>query len=665
MVEGQTAVQQQQPSGAGSSSTTGSGGGSAAVTANVTNSQAQTNGGTSTSTPSASAGAGAGAGATANSAAAAGQATANNATASNNNNNNNNNNNSTANNNNNNNNNNEPDPKTNLIVNYLPQTMSQDEIRSLFVSFGEVESCKLIRDKVTGQSLGYGFVNYVKQEDAEKAINALNGLRLQNKTIKVSIARPSSESIKGANLYVSGLPKNMTQSDLESLFSPYGKIITSRILCDNITGEYLSSLSKGVGFIRFDQRFEADRAIKELNGTTPKNSTEPITVKFANNPSSNKNSMQPLAAYIAPQNTRGGRAFPTNAAAGAAAAAAAAAIHPNAGRYSSVISRYSPLTSDLITNGMIQGNTIASSGWCIFVYNLAPETEENVLWQLFGPFGAVQSVKVIRDLQSNKCKGFGFVTMTNYEEAVLAIQSLNGYTLGNRVLQLAAVVNANAAAAALAANGLVLHNHHHHHNQGSIASNININNNNSYQFGKYHNRQHNTSTNSNNSNLSKQLSKQATSTSNKQQSIMPPPKRLASNTATTAAAADMAIATPPNNSSSSSHTLSNGDAASSSSSSNILKTSTKFIYNKPQNHYELLQQQLQLQQEFAQFLTNVANSAAGGTGTPNNSSSANSSVNHRNGGLGINANTPTGGVSGNKNNSNSNGYVPSWSNYFF
>lgn len=37
-----------------------------------------------------------------------------------------------------------------------------------------------------GQSLGYGFVNYQKQEDAEKAINTFNGLRLQNKTIKVS-----------------------------------------------------------------------------------------------------------------------------------------------------------------------------------------------------------------------------------------------------------------------------------------------------------------------------------------------------------------------------------------------------------------------------------------------------------------------------------------------
>lgn len=40
---------------------------------------------------------------------------------------------------------------------------------------------------LAGQSLGYGFVNYVRPEDAEKAINTLNGLRLQNKTIKVSI----------------------------------------------------------------------------------------------------------------------------------------------------------------------------------------------------------------------------------------------------------------------------------------------------------------------------------------------------------------------------------------------------------------------------------------------------------------------------------------------
>lgn len=103
--------------------------------------------------------------------------------------------------------------------------------------------------------------------------------------------------------------------------------------------------------------------------------------------------------------------------------------------------RYSPLAGDLLANPLLAGNAINGTGWCIFVYNLAPDTEENLLWQLFGPFGAVQSVKVIRYLQTNKCKGFGFVTMTNYDEALVAIQSLNGYTLGNRVLQVSFKTN--------------------------------------------------------------------------------------------------------------------------------------------------------------------------------------------------------------------------------
>ncbi|KAG8176240.1 hypothetical protein JTE90_021342 [Oedothorax gibbosus] len=146
------------------------------------------------------------------------------------------------------------DSKTNLIVNYLPQTMTQEEIRSLFSSIGEVESCKLIRDKVTaGQSLGYGFVNYVRAEDAEKAISTLNGLRLQNITIKllcgvaslrvcwqVSYARPSSEAIKGANLYVSGPPRPSPNRTSRLSSPPSGAssppefcVITSQDFCNS------------------------------------------------------------------------------------------------------------------------------------------------------------------------------------------------------------------------------------------------------------------------------------------------------------------------------------------------------------------------------------------------------------------------------------------------
>ena len=110
------------------------------------------------------------------------------------------------------------------------------------------------------------------------------------------------------------------------------------------------------------------------------------------------------------------------------------------------VCRYSPLDGALSLPG---GNLMppsGCSGWCLFVYNLAPETEENVLWQLFGPFGAVQNVKVMRDLSTHKCKGFGFVTMTNYDEALSAVAALNGFALGTRVLQVSFKKTKNSGA---------------------------------------------------------------------------------------------------------------------------------------------------------------------------------------------------------------------------
>ena len=74
--------------------------------------------------------------------------------------------------------------------------MTIDNLRDLFRSIGEIENCKLCRNKDTKLSLGYGFVNYRLPEDAQKAVNQLNGRAIQNKLIKVSFARPSSQHIK-------------------------------------------------------------------------------------------------------------------------------------------------------------------------------------------------------------------------------------------------------------------------------------------------------------------------------------------------------------------------------------------------------------------------------------------------------------------------------------
>ncbi|XP_054589021.1 ELAV-like protein 1 isoform X2 [Nothobranchius furzeri] len=288
----------------------------------------------------------------------------------------------------------EEDSRTNLIVNYLPQSMSQDELRSLFSSVGVVESAKLIRDKVA---------------DVLCSWTVGGALDWQ---IKVSFARPSSDMIKDANLYISSLPRTVSQQDLEDMFAPFGRIINSRVLVDQASG-----LSRGVAFIRFDKRAEAEDAIKHLNGHVPPGSSEPIIVKFAANPNQGRNSPMMSQAYHGQSRRFGGP------------------VHHQAHRF-----RFSPMSVDHMSEGGgASGNS--SPGWCIFIYNLGQEADEAMLWQMFGPFGAVVNVKVIRDFNTTKCKGFGFVTMANYEEAAMAIHSLNGYRLDDRVLQVSFKTN--------------------------------------------------------------------------------------------------------------------------------------------------------------------------------------------------------------------------------
>lgn len=222
----------------------------------------------------------------------------------------------------------------------------------------------------------------------------------------MSFARPSSDTIKDANLYISGLPRTLSQQDLEDMFTRFGHIINSRVLVDQASG-----LSRGVAFIRFDKRSEAEEAVKHLNGHTPPGSSEPITVKFAANPNQARNSQMMSQMYHGQSRRFGGP------------------VHHQAQRF-----RFSPMSVDhMSSGGGVSGNS--STGWCIFIYNLGQDADEAILWQMFGPFGAVVNVKVIRDFNTNKCKGFGFVTMTNYEEAAMAIHSLNGYRLGDKVLQ--------------------------------------------------------------------------------------------------------------------------------------------------------------------------------------------------------------------------------------
>lgn len=77
---------------------------------------------------------------------------------------------------------------------------------------------KVVRDKNTKKSLGYGFVKFAKDDDAGLAIEKMNGSTIGHKVLKVSVARPPSLEIRNCKLYVTNLPKEFGEREVISLF---------------------------------------------------------------------------------------------------------------------------------------------------------------------------------------------------------------------------------------------------------------------------------------------------------------------------------------------------------------------------------------------------------------------------------------------------------------
>jgi len=78
----------------------------------------------------------------------------------------------------------------NIYVGNLARSVSEDTLKSVFEQFGEVFSVKIITDKFSGESKGFGFVKMASKEDGQKAIADLNGHELEGRTMTVNEARP-------------------------------------------------------------------------------------------------------------------------------------------------------------------------------------------------------------------------------------------------------------------------------------------------------------------------------------------------------------------------------------------------------------------------------------------------------------------------------------------
>lgn len=117
----------------------------------------------------------------------------------------------------------------------------------------------------------------MNEEDAKKAIDAINGYQIEHKRLKVALARPNCEETKNTNLYIRNIPITYDEQQLHELFSQYGDVVQVRLLRDQNT-----TFSRRIGFVIMATKQMAHVAIQNLDNTIPPNgSNEPIYVKYA------------------------------------------------------------------------------------------------------------------------------------------------------------------------------------------------------------------------------------------------------------------------------------------------------------------------------------------------------------------------------------------------
>ena len=264
-----------------------------------------------------------------------------------------------------------------LWIGDLQYWMDENYLYNCFAHTGEVTSVKVIRNKQTGQSEGYGFIEFGSRAGAERVLQSYNGAIMPNggQSFRLNWATFSAgekrhDDSPDHTIFVGDLAADVTDYLLQETFrTRYSSVKGAKVVIDRLTGR-----TKGYGFVRFADESEQMRAMTEMQGVLC--STRPMRI----GPASNKNpATQQKASYQNPQGAQNEN-DPTNT--------------------------------------------------TIFVGNLDPNVTDDLLRQVFGQYGELVHVKIPT---GKRC---GFVQFADRSCAEEALRVLNGSQLGGQNVRL-------------------------------------------------------------------------------------------------------------------------------------------------------------------------------------------------------------------------------------
>ncbi|KAI3509501.1 hypothetical protein L1887_24830 [Cichorium endivia] len=267
----------------------------------------------------------------------------------------------------------------NIFIKNLDKAIDQKALHDTFSTFGNILSCKIATDSA-GQSKGYGFVQYDTEEAAQKAIEKLNGMLLNDKQVYVGPFLRKQErdmavdKTKFTNIYVKNLSESTTDEDLNKTFSEYGTVTSAVVMRDS------EGNSKGFGFVNFENAEDAAKAVEGLNGQKIDNKEW----------------------YV-------GKAQKKHE------------------REQELKQRFEQSMKEAVDK---------SQGLNLYIKNLDDTIDDENLKELFASYGTITSCKVMRD-PNGTSKGSGFVAFSTSEEASRALFEMNGKMVASKPLYVA------------------------------------------------------------------------------------------------------------------------------------------------------------------------------------------------------------------------------------
>uniref|UniRef100_A0A8C4NCT5 Polyadenylate-binding protein n=1 Tax=Eptatretus burgeri TaxID=7764 RepID=A0A8C4NCT5_EPTBU len=267
----------------------------------------------------------------------------------------------------------------NIFIKNLDKSIDNKALYDTFSAFGNILSCKVVCDE--NGSKGYGFVHFETQEAADKAIEKMNGMLLNDRKVFVGRfkSRKEREAEFGAkareftNVYIKNFGEDMNDDRLKEIFERFGKTLSVKVMIDD-TGK-----SKGFGFVSFERHEDAQKAVDDMNG----------------------DDINGRQVYV-------GRA------------------QKKAERQTELKRKFEQIKQERMSK---------YQGVNLYVKNLDDNINDERLWKEFSPFGTITSAKVMTE--DGRSRGFGFVCFSSPEEATKAVTEMNGRIIGSKPLYVA------------------------------------------------------------------------------------------------------------------------------------------------------------------------------------------------------------------------------------